>query len=289
MRQLSNFKYSLPASMLLAAILLVPTLKTGLFASDFFHKAFFTGLLPSEIAPQHPLFGMFSFSSGSEDRMRAVVSLGAAPWWSDLNVKIMFFRPLSELTHWLDYKLWPEQPAIMHLENILWYLLDICIAGLFIRSLYRDKKVAIPALFVFMYAVCGAHSLAVTWIADRNALISTFFGILAILCHQRWREKKQITDLLLSLTSLLAALLAAEYGISCIPFLMSYALILEKGNFKKRIISITPALIITLLYLLFYVKEGFGTKNSELYLSPVTDLKQFLTAASIRVPELLAS
>ena len=46
---------------------------------------------------------------------------GIIPWWSVADVRITFFRPLSTLTHWLDFQLWPESHEMMHVHSLLWY------------------------------------------------------------------------------------------------------------------------------------------------------------------------
>jgi hypothetical protein len=46
------------------------------------------------------------------------------PWWSDPTIHIDFARPLTALTHVLDYALWPGTPALRHLHSLLWFALE---------------------------------------------------------------------------------------------------------------------------------------------------------------------
>ena len=46
---------------------------------------------------------------------------GAAPWWTLPTLRIAFFRPLAVLTHWADYRLWPDSGVLMHVHSIAWY------------------------------------------------------------------------------------------------------------------------------------------------------------------------
>lgn len=289
MRRILTFKNLISISLVLAAAMMAPAFPMGLVSTDYVHKALFTGSSPIIHTDNTSLFGMFSFSSGSPDKMMELVNLGVLPWWADLNVKISFFRPLAEITHWVDYRLWPSYPSMMHIQNTLWYLADILIVGFFARRIFRDKSPLIAGLAALMFAICGAHSVAVTWIANRNALMSTFFGILALFFHDKWRYESSPKALLFSLASLVTALLSAEYGLSAIPFLIGYAFFYDKSSVKQRINSLIPALSITLIYLLFYLKSGFGAKNSELYTSPSDGLSVFLATILRRIPEMLGA
>lgn len=289
MRRFLTFNALLTTSLLLAIILLSPALSLGLVSSDYFHKVLFTGNSPISLPNDNAIFGMFTFSSGSSEKMHAVVDLGALPWWADLNVKLTFFRPLAALTHWIDYQLWPNYPSLMHLHNLLWYLADILLVGFFLRRIYSDKSALIAGLAILMFAINGAHSVTVTWIADRNALMSTFFGVLMLFFHDKWRTQSSRVALHFSLASFVLALLSAEYGLSCIPFLIGYALFFDNGKIKEKILSALPALTITLAYLLFYFKSGYGAKHSELYLSPGDNFGEFIKAVLTRVPEMLGA
>ena len=31
-----------------------------------------------------------------------------------------FFRPLSALTHYVDYTLWPDEPLLIRIHSLLW-------------------------------------------------------------------------------------------------------------------------------------------------------------------------
>ena len=50
------------------------------------------------------------------------------------NFKVCFFRPLSTLTHWVDYLLWPDAPILMHLQSLMWFGILVLLTALLPRA-----------------------------------------------------------------------------------------------------------------------------------------------------------
>src|SRR5262245_30845303 len=99
----------------LAVLLCAPALAVGLVADDFIHGLVLRGsrALP---AYAHGWGRLFDFAS--PDQNPALFADGMLAWWSDPQFKLAFFRPLSALSHVLDYALWPDAPALMHAHNL---------------------------------------------------------------------------------------------------------------------------------------------------------------------------
>ena len=65
------------------------------------------------------------------------------------------------------------------------------IAAVLYRRLFgREGRGALWAagLAALLYALDDAHSLSTAYLANRNALLATFFGLLSLYCHVRWRD-----------------------------------------------------------------------------------------------------
>jgi hypothetical protein len=92
-----------------ALLLALPSLRAGFFADDFLHVAILSGQL-SSILPVAPLV-MFRFSAGDPAWVQEMIRKSLFPWWPDLHFRGAFFRPLSALTHILDYRLWATNPV----------------------------------------------------------------------------------------------------------------------------------------------------------------------------------
>ena len=102
---------------LLAMLLCVPSLWLGWQFDDEFHRLALT-------QPDLPLLSrspaeLFVFIEGDETTNRQYVVMGMLPGWSHEKLRLVFFRPLTGLTHWIDYRLWPKIPCLMHLHSLL--------------------------------------------------------------------------------------------------------------------------------------------------------------------------
>ena len=127
----------------------------------------------------------------------------------------------------LDFLLWPELPALMHLHSLLWLALLAWAATL----LYRETLGATWAagLAALLYAVDDAHAAPAAYIANRNALVATAFGVLCLLCFARWRRQGWRPGAVLSPALLALALAAGEIALATAAYLGSYALLLGPG------------------------------------------------------------
>src|SRR5437899_567285 len=74
-----------------------------------------------------------------------------------------------------------------------------------------------------LYAFDDAHGAPVAWIANRNALMSASFGVLALTAHDRWRRQERAGFAWIASGQFLLALLSLEGGIATAGYLAAYA------------------------------------------------------------------
>lgn len=71
-------------------------------------------------APMHRApWALFSFFRHDPAALAWARQIGIAAWWSDLNVHLEFFRPLSSLTHAFDLAVLGGVPWAMHLHSLV--------------------------------------------------------------------------------------------------------------------------------------------------------------------------
>ncbi len=75
----------------------------------------------------------------------------------------------------------------MHLHSLLWLGALVVAAALLYRRILGPTWVA--GLAALLYAVDDAHAAPAAYIANRNALIATCFGVLCLLCFARSRQE----------------------------------------------------------------------------------------------------
>lgn len=271
---------------LLAFALAIPALWSGFLVDDYFHRAAFTQVDGYADLFSRPLM-MFSFVDGDPVRTRRLMNLGVAPWWTVDGLLLAFWRPLTALTHWLDYALWPNTPSLMHLHSLLWLMILVVIAALLYRRIMGAGWVA--GLAALLYAIDDAHAMPAGWLANRNALIAAVFGFAAILLHDRWRRGGRHSIVVLAVLSLGLGLLANEGALAACAYLFAYALFIDRGRWQSRALSLAPYAILVVVWRIGYQMQGFGAWGSATYIDPLVSPLAFSAALVQRAPILLLS
>lgn len=99
------------------------------------------------------------------------------------------WHPLTWLSHMLDYQMFGFNAPAMHLVNVLFHAANTVLLFVLVRQLTRrDKEPGAwgPAAFVAaLFALHPLHVESVAWVAERKDVLSTFFGLLALLAYAR--------------------------------------------------------------------------------------------------------
>ena len=275
----------LPVFLALPAVLLVlPSLRTGLQLDDFYHWFFLTGKSGAD-SRTLGANDLFNFLDGDGKRLGALMDAGVLPWWTSENLRVAFWRPVSGLTHRLDYLLWPDQPWVMHLHSFLWFAGVIVVATLLFRRLNAGLFAAgVAALF---FALDDAHGLPAGWIANRNALVATFFGLAALLAHVRWRTGGWKAGMVLGPAAWAAALLSAEIAMGAGAFLFAWALFLDPRSRRKAMISLVSYAAVFAVWIAWHSAAGYGAHGSGFYVDPAHEPLRFIGAVVEKAPVLL--
>ena len=284
------------AVVLIALVLTLPSLWTGLQVDD---------LLQRLVLQRHPLaavhhgspMAMFDFADGDPQRAREAMDTGFLPWWTWEKVRLRFCRPAAVLTHWLDYRLWPDNLVVMHLHSLAWFGALVFVAALVYRRFMGIGWAS--GLAALLYAVEDAHSIPAGWLANRNGLLAALFGLLVVLTHDKWRSAEGggrsaeeeggggIVWLMVGLALLLLAVLSNEGGMAACAYLFAYAAFLDKGPWRARVMSLVPYAALIVAWRVGYNALGFGTWGSELYVDPAQSPLRFLQVLCLRAPVLL--
>jgi hypothetical protein len=172
----------LPAGLgLLAALLVLPAIWTGFQLDDHFHRMRLLGW-------GEPSIQLFVFSDGDPAKTLPMIDDCWMPWWTPPTFRHASLRYLSVLTMQLDYLLWPNRPELMHLHSLVWLGALVAAATLLYRRVLGATSIA--GLAALLYAVDDAHAAPAAYLANRNAVIATCFGVLCLLAHARWRQER---------------------------------------------------------------------------------------------------
>ncbi len=271
---------------LLACLLTLPALRAGLVADDYFHRAVL--LHRGELAPfMRPVMDLFAFVKPGEPAA-VMRELGYLPWWSDPGIRVALLRPVTALTHVLDYALWPDGIGMQHLHSLGWFFLGVVLVAAFYRRV-PGMPAAAAALAGLLFAVEDAHAFPAGWLANRNALLCLVCGAATLICHVRWRAAGRTRWLAGALLLFAAGLGCGEAALGTLGYLVAWQLTMEPK--QTRILSairVLPYLGVVLLWRVLYDALGYGVAGSSLYVDPGQRPLLFLQALAERWPLLVA-
>jgi len=277
--------------------IMLPALTTGLLNDDLCQRAELIG--PSSFNERLSDIGLEPDDSGhlskgvsdlfvaiapnhNLERLRAY---GALPWWTYDGLRVSFWRPISSLTHWLDYRLSAKSAALMHMHNLLWFAAAIFLVATLYRRLMVYSWVA--GLAALLYVLDDSSYFPAMWIANRNIFLSLFFGILTLLAHHRWRDRGSVLAAIVAFFCLLGSLLSAEAGVATVAYLFAYAATLDRGRWLRRVFSLAPAVFLIVIWRIAYNALGHGAYGGNFYLDPVREPLRYAWAVITRGPVLL--
>ncbi len=269
---------------ILAILLTLSSLKAGLYIDDYHHKLLMDGS-DSPIRLLDSPIDMFKFFDGDPDRTAEIMDCGFFPWWTYEGIKGAFWRPLASITHWLDYILWPDSPLLMHIQSVLWYgALVTAVAFLYRRFISITWIAGLAAL---LYAIDDAHGMPVGFLANRNAVMATLFGVLTIIVHDKWRRGNLRTGLVVGPALLVASLLSAEAGIATCAYLFAHALFIDRGTWRQRFAAMIPYVMVVLIWRFLWTHMGYGIEGIGVYIDPLSEPLTYINAVKNRAPFLL--
>ncbi len=269
----------LPAMLALGAVLVMsPALKLGLVADDLPQRM--VALPPDRVPPRIydtgiPLdSGSFStvlrdyFLGNYRDPQAGVLArnYGLLPWWTLDSLRLGLWRPVTAFTHWLDYQLYPDSPALMHAQNIAWFVAVVFLVTVIYRKLMGPGWAA--GLAGLLFLLDGNTFLPVAFVANRGFILSLCLGLACLYQHHQWRAEQRRSGLIWSGVFLALAVFANEGGASTLAFLFAYALVLEPGPVRRRALTVLPALLVIVLWRIVYTLYGSGVFHVGGYIDP---------------------
>lgn len=286
-----------PLAIVLAAVVVaLPTLGNGLAADDHWHRIMLTHD-GDWTAFAKPWYELFTFYDGDPARTHLIVDRGVSTWWTDPNVTIAFFRPVSAATHLVDYALWPSHPLLMHAHSIAWYAALVAIAGLAYRRLLARPGAPprggwVAGLAALLYAIDHTHGVPIAWIANRNAMVAAFFALGSLATYDvavRGDAVRRRAARIASCVLFALALGSGEGALAVAGYFVAYALYLDDRTWRAKLLSLGPHGVVAMLWAIVYRTGGFGVRGSGMYVEPLREPVQFLGAVARHVPLLAAA
>lgn len=215
------------------------------------------------------------------EELRAAQGIGLAPWWADPEVRLAFLRPVSALTHRLDWRWWPDAPWAHVLHTFAWWAAAGFAAWRAYLRLLPSRAAA--ALATFAWAADDARGTAVGWLANRNTFVASAFGLAALALHLRARDTGEAWARWLAVGMLGAALFSAEAGVGACVYLLAVSVALEP-RWDRTWRALWPYAFAVGPWLVAWKGLGFGAARSGAYVDPVSEPLRWVVAAAERAP-----
>ncbi len=276
-----RWRFAYPAAVAFAVALGLwlrwPTLSAGFASDDFIEPAMLDGVYP---APRGPL-DLFDFVRGTPEDNRALMHYGAVPWWTAPNLRLSMLRPLASAQIILDRRLFGTNPVPYHVVSTLWWVALMLVAAALFKRLF-SRPVACIAIVLF--ALEEGHTLPLSWLANRAAIVAMFFGVLGLLWHLRFREDGARAGAWVELACFSIAMLTGEWAFPLLGYVLAYELLYQRGPLWQRALALCPSGIPGALFLAARSLLGYGALNSGVYIDPVTEPWTFFVSACQRIP-----
>jgi tetratricopeptide (TPR) repeat protein len=150
-----------------------------------------------------------------------------------------FYRPISILSSWLDFKIWGFNPSGFHLTNILLHIINAILFFFIVSGLGLKRIYALVSAVLF--SLYPLHFENVAWISGRTDLLSFLFAAIATLFFLRYLKARHRSSLIFSSLFFFFSLLSKE---NCIFLFVIFFLFLlmDTKSFKKSFMPILPYL-----------------------------------------------
>lgn len=237
------------------------------------------------------------YNSVDDPHIIAAYELGSGKELADIfwPAGTYYYRPIIELSYYLDSLFWNMHPRFMHLENILFHLINtllvFCLAKEAVIA-WGVKARLFPLAAALLFAVHPINTESVTWIAGRTDPLAAFFVFAAIWCLMKCLVTDRVIFLWLALMLFVLGVLTKEIALCFLPVSLLLT-IYWPGTVRVRVIVIrvlAGGIAVSSLFLLLFVVFSHNFSITALLNSNsggvLADLRNVFTAAGFYTKKL---
>jgi hypothetical protein len=260
---------ALPLVALFAFVVRSPVLSTPLFQDDYNQLAMIEGRYPTHSGP----FELYDFINDAN--RAALIDRGILPWWTHPQMELRFLRPLASALLWADHAVFHAGALFQHLHSLFWWSLGC--AGLYVllRDLF-SRRIATLGLLIFAVAPC--HACPLSWIANREEMISLGVGTWGLVAYSRWRESMAPRHALIAFALFSTGVLAGEYSLCFAGYIFAMELTRDHDSPARRALGLLPFAVPVLAYLVARHALHYGAFGTGYYHDPLRDFASYAGA-----------
>ncbi len=144
--------------------------------------------------------------------------------WAFASGQYNNWHPLAWLSHKLDYNLFGLRPGAHHAVNLLFHLLNTLLLFEILRRAAGREAIWKSAVVAALFAVHPLHVESVAWISERKDVLSTFFGLLALLAYIGFAKRPRVVFYLIALACFALSVMSKSMLVTlpCVLLLLDY-------------------------------------------------------------------
>jgi len=159
-----------------------------------------------------------------------------------------YYRPLINLSYWIDYKLWGMNAPGFRTTNLILHCVSCFLLFQILILLINDRYSAFWSTIIF--ALHPVNTESVSFIVSRNNILVTLFALSSFYFYIKALREPSYTSLILSAISFSGALFSKEFGVMVLPIFFLYHRFLSEK--RRGILHEFTTYILFILVLLFY-------------------------------------
>jgi tetratricopeptide (TPR) repeat protein len=161
-----------------------------------------------------------------------------------------YYRPIINVTYWIDHKLWGMRASGFRATNLIVHLLSCFLLFKLLHLLINDRQACLLATILF--ALHPVNTESVSWIASRNNILVTLFALSAFHFYIRGWKNDSLKAMCFSVLFFMLAILSKEFGLMVLPVLFLYQRLLsgERRNILQELTGYFVFIVIIVLYLI---------------------------------------
>jgi hypothetical protein len=160
------------------------------------------------------------------------------------------WRPLTMITHALEWELFPNNPHVGHLVNVLLYAVAAMLLFLMLdRMLVGRRLLSLVATLIFVFH--PVHTEVVANIKSRDEILAFIFLCTALVYLFKYvKDRKTSRPLILACGFYFLSLLSKENGITFVAVIPVLLLVSSPLNLKRSLMTTIPFAAMALAYML---------------------------------------
>jgi hypothetical protein len=168
-----------------------------------------------------------------------------------------YYRPLINILYTLDYRIWGLNASGFRMTNLILHILT-CFALYF--TLHRVIKGGMgPFWAVLVFAIHPAHTETVSWVASRNNILVTLFGLLSFFFYTRKDLPNNRLSIYLSLVFFFLGLLSKEFALMLVPIFFFYDRLMGETRYRVSHFYGYIAFVCVVVFYLLLRQQGLQT------------------------------